>query len=205
MYGQDTLRAVADQALGAAHSDEAEVVLLGTDEGLTRFAGNHIHQNVVERNLELRVRVARGARVAVATTNDVSPGGVAAAVTRAEALADLQVPLADWPGLPGPAPTLPAPAPDPATVAATPEERAEGVASLCRAAQRAGANASGALSTGGGEVAVANSRGVWAYAARSRAHWVSVVMADSGAGYSEWSGWRLGDADPAALGEEALL
>ncbi len=204
MFGHDSLRELAEVALAAARSDEVEVALHGTDEGLTRFAGNQIHQNVAERNLELRVRVARGGRVAVAVGNDADPAAIRALVARAESLADRLEPLSDWPGQPGPAAVAAGPPPDPATVAASPEERADFVAHLCRAAAAAGADASGALSTGASELAVANSRGVWAYAAGSRAHWVSVAMADGGAGYSEWSGWRLGDAEPAALAEEAL-
>jgi PmbA protein len=204
MFGEDTLRSLAESALTCARSDEAEALLLGSEHGLTRFAGNHVHQNVVERNLELRVRVARGNRVAVAASNELSPEGIQSVVARAEALADLQPPLSDWPGLPGQEDIPPGPLPDPATAAATPEVRADFVSVLCRAAAAGGAEASGALSTGTREVAVANSHGVSAYAAGSRGHWVSVVMAGSGAGYSEWTGWRLGDAVPEALAEEAL-
>jgi len=206
MFGETTLRDLANATLAVAEADEAEVVLMATDGALTRFASNHIHQNVAERNLELRVRLVRGTRVGVATTNDTSPAAVRAAVDSAAALADRQPPVADWPGLPRPAPAAMATAAalDEATAATSPEDRADFVAHLCRAAASASVNASGALSTAAEELAVANSHGVWAYHAGSRVSWVAVVLAGSGAGYSEWHGWRLADAAPAVLADEAL-
>jgi predicted Zn-dependent protease len=202
--GADRLQALAERLLASVGADEAELVAIASDASLTRFASNHVHQNVAEADLQLRLRVVRGGRVGVATTNDRRPEALAALARRAETLADHSPPRSDWPGLPRPAPVAPMPAPDEATLKASPAARAERVAALCRPAAGAGAQAAGALSTGLWELAVANSHGVWAYGAQSRAHWVAVVLAGSGAGYSEWTGACLGDLDAAALADEAL-
>ena len=204
MFGEERLRAAAAEALAASGADETEVTLTAEDGALTRFAGNHIHQNVAERGCHLRVRAVLGARVGAATTNDLSAAGVRQAVRRATEIARLLGPQADWPGLPDPEPIPPMPAPDPETASAPPEARAELVRSVCEAGAARGFRASGALSTGLVEVAVANSRGVWAYGAQSRAQWVAVVLSESGAGYSEWTGRRLADAETDRLGEEAI-
>ena len=50
-------------------ADEVEVLISGTDNALTRFANNVIHQNVAEENLLISVRAVFGGRTARAATN----------------------------------------------------------------------------------------------------------------------------------------
>ena len=53
-------------------ADEIEVVLMGLDEQLTRFANNIIHQHVAEANHYVVVRAALGRRVGIAATNNLT-------------------------------------------------------------------------------------------------------------------------------------
>lgn len=48
------------EAAGAAGSDQAEALVVASDDALTRFAGNRIHQNVASTDTELQLRVVVG-------------------------------------------------------------------------------------------------------------------------------------------------
>ena len=70
MYSDEkSVHALLQKVLGYSHAEQTEVVYLGTESALTRFANNFIHQNVAESNHELRVRAIVGKRMGVATTN----------------------------------------------------------------------------------------------------------------------------------------
>ena len=47
---------IAEAVLTASKADQTEVLALEQDESLTRFANNHVHQNVTERNVQITVR-----------------------------------------------------------------------------------------------------------------------------------------------------
>src|SRR6266516_1476541 len=69
MFSDETnVRALLQKVLGYSQADQTEVVYLGTESALTRFANNSIHQNVAGSNHELRVRAGAGKRVAVANS-----------------------------------------------------------------------------------------------------------------------------------------
>jgi len=70
---------------------------------------------------------------------------------------------------------------------------------ICRAAGASGFRAAGYVSTGVNEVAVANSRGIWAYHAGTVAEAQAVAMGGAGSGYAD----RL-DRDVARLDVEAV-
>jgi len=66
MLGKKHVRTLLEGALVACkEADQAEVLLTTSDEALTRFANNTIHQNVAERNSSLHVRVVMGKRIGV--------------------------------------------------------------------------------------------------------------------------------------------
>lgn len=197
--------ALAERALAVSRAEQTEVVLISTESALTRFANSAIHQNVSERNTELRVRVALGKRLGVASTNDLTPSAVAAAVARATEIAARQREDERFSGLPGPEPIPDLSSYHPATADCSPDARARGVKVICDLAVEQGLLASGALSTGSGEVAVANSLGVRAYAPSSSAHLKTVVMGDEGAaGYAERSTVRADELDFEAVAREAI-
>src|SRR5204863_6756673 len=85
-----TFREIAETVLAASTSDETEVVCIRQDESLTRFANNHIHQNVTETNYEITVRCVAGTRVATAVSNDIRVESLRTLALRAGELANLQ-------------------------------------------------------------------------------------------------------------------
>ena len=90
MIDEKAFRGIVDRVLAASNADETELVLGGGREELTRFGENRITQNVSEERYELRVRVRLGRRIGLASTNDLSPGGLERCVEDAEALARIQ-------------------------------------------------------------------------------------------------------------------
>ena len=204
MLGEKQIREILEQALRASPADETELVLEARDSALTRFANNTIHQNVAEVNTEVAVRVVVGRRIGSAITNRLSAEDLRRAVEEAMALARLQPENPEFPGLPEPQPIPPAAAFDEAAAGATPEWRARAVGAVCRLAEGHGLNAAGALSTGLYEVAVANSKGVFAYHAGTEAHFTTVVMGEEGSGYAHRAAWRPEDLDVEALGRSAI-
>ena len=59
LLGSARFEALADRALNASTADQTEVVVIGVDSALTRFANSGIHQNVAERNVQVRIRARK--------------------------------------------------------------------------------------------------------------------------------------------------
>src|SRR5947207_1412869 len=68
-----TFKEIAHAIMAASAADETEVVYRRHDESLTRFANNHIHQNVTETDHEIAVRCVSGSRCGIAVSNIVHP------------------------------------------------------------------------------------------------------------------------------------
>ena len=204
MLGESQIRELLEKAFRISPADETEIVLEAHDSALTRFANNTIHQNVAEVNTEIAVRVVVGKRVGSAITNRLTEEALGRAIEEAVAMARLQPENPEFPGLPDPEPIEPVLAFDEAVAGATPEWRARAVGAVCRMAESMGASAAGALSTGIYELAVANSRGVFAYHAGTEVHFTTVVMCDEGSGYAHRAAWRLTDLDVESLGRSAV-
>jgi predicted Zn-dependent protease len=204
LLGRAGFEALAERVLAASSADQTEVVVLGTSSSLTRFANSGIHQNVAERNVEVRVRAILGKRQGVATTNDLSDAALARVAERALDAARQQPDDPDLPDLPGPQPISEVPGFVQSTADCSPEQRARLVQPICVLANEAGLKASGACTTETSEVGVANSRGVRAYERRSRAHLLTVVLDDEGSGYAERMARDVDEIDAEALGREAV-
>ncbi|MCC7371189.1 MAG: TldD/PmbA family protein [Chloroflexi bacterium] len=204
LLGQTAFERVADRVLAASSADQTEVVVLGTDSALTRFANSGIHQNVAERNAEVRVRALVGKRSGVATTNDLSDAGLVRVAERAIEAAQRQPEDPALPDLPSPLPVQPVASFNQATADCTPEQRARMVGVVCRLANEASLQASGACATETTELGIASSRGVRLYEQRSRASLLTVVLDDEGSGYAEQTALAVGSVDAEALGREAV-
>jgi len=204
VQGEENTSRLMKDVLRRSTAEQTEVIVLGTDEQLTRFANNEIHQNVSETNVSVTVRVAQGKRVGMATTNDLTPTGLDRVVQTAIEVVALQPENPGFPGFREPLPVRQVSAFDDATASYSPEERAQGVGVICQRAHQANLNAAGAFSTAANELGVANSHGVLAYHAGTTADAVTVVMSDDSSGYAADRAWRVGSLDIAALGDEAI-
>jgi predicted Zn-dependent protease len=204
MIEASAVQQMAKRIFSASQADETEVVFFGLEERLTRFANNAIHQNVAETDATVVIRAALGRRVGVARTNDLSDAGLVRAVEAAVGGARLQPEDPAYPGMPEPDTVEPLAAFDGRTAAYSPSDRARDVGVVCRWAEEAGVNASGAFRTAIHVFAVANSHGLFVHHPTTIADLTTVVMTDDSAGYASGASWRVDEVDVPALGQEAI-
>ncbi len=206
MLEEATVYHLMERVLQLSPAEQTEVLFLGMEESLTRFANNEIHQNVAETQAAIIVRVAEGRRVAAASTNRLDDTGLQTALEQALALAKLQPENPDFPGFTPPTP-LPAGMPaayDEATASADPRFRAEAVGEVIRYALERGVIASGAFMTGRYEWGLMTSLGHRAYLPTTMSDLTIVAMTETGSGYAADAAWRVEAIDVAARGREAV-
>ncbi len=189
--------------LERSSAEQTEVMVTEWDSALTRFANNGIHQNVAERDATVRVRVVKDGKTGVASINQLNQAAALDVLKRAIAIADLQ-PRSEVVRMPGPAPARPVDAWSDATAAATPEERADFVQTVCAKAAQAGLKAFGAYSTSAAQLAIANSLGVYHQQRSTQATVNSVVMGDAGSGYADRGAIDVAELDRDELATEVI-
>ncbi len=204
MLGRKKTEDICKDVLQRSGSDPAEIVFSFEDQSLTRFANNYIHQNVAERNATLIVRLLRGKRIGLATSNRLDGDGLDQLVERARANAEVSPEDPDYPGLPEPASYTAVNAFDQYTADYSPEARAKEIGTLCRLTGEKGLNGSGVFSTGINEIAIANTRGLFGYHFSTNVDFQTVVTSEDSSGREQGSGWRVGDIQVESLGREAI-
>jgi PmbA protein len=197
------LKRFVDELLQRSPANQTEVMVTEWDSALTRFANNGIHQNVAERNVNVRVRVVKDGKTGVASINQVNERAAEDVLRRAVAIADMQK-AGEVVPMPGPARAGDIDAWSDATADATPEERADFVEAICRRADRAGLKAFGAYNTSAGQIAIANSLGVFHHHRSTQATVNSFVMGDAGSGYADRGAIDVGDLDKEELANEVI-
>ncbi len=205
MLGPEHIRRLLRDALTHCPAgSEADVYLTATEQALTRFANNRIHQNVAHHDAVANVRVATGRRQGRVATNNLSPEALADAVKQAAEHARLMPEDPDFPGLPDPREITAVSAYDGATAACDADRRADVVGMVFRKAHESNLNAAGFCRTGATELAVASTRGTDAYHSGTFSGLLITARSDDSAGWSKGGGWRLGDVDTEALADEAI-
>ena len=198
---------IFEQVLGAARSHgvtEVEAIVSSSEDALTRFANNTIHQNVAERTRHLSVRAVIDGRTARATTNRLDSDGIRDVVEEAIAITRLTetdpdlLPLADSVSLAGDKIAG-------ATRDATPEQRARAAAEAIRVVEGAGQTAAGVCSTGVSSFQILNSRGVSASYSETMARFSITAMAPDSSGWAKASSVNLADLDPVAMARSAAV
>ncbi len=208
MQGKEQLSRIAQEALGYAKgADQAEVLINSAESALTRFANNYVHQNVAEQNTGVSVRVVVGKKIGVASSNDLSSEGLKKVAANALEIARFQLENEDFVSLPSPVSEQPQDVMRgyiEATANASPEMRAAAVATICKKAAENNLVASGAFSTEGYEIAIANSLGVAAYMPYTAANILTVVMGDDSSGYADFTASDVRQINAEAVGDEAV-
>jgi predicted Zn-dependent protease len=201
---RDEARGLLNEALGMSAADRTSVILEARDESLTRFANNEIHQNVSSRQHTLTLEAIVGRRRGSASTSRLDSSALRQVADRALALARLAPEDEGLPPAAAPTEAPPLAGFVAATAACTPEERAEAVGSVTRAAAARGLNAAGALTTTSAALAVADTQGTFAYHPDTYANFTCTVRAPDSSGWVDRHrrDWR--DLDPAGLGEVAI-
>ncbi|OGG30630.1 hypothetical protein A2973_05495 [Candidatus Gottesmanbacteria bacterium RIFCSPLOWO2_01_FULL_49_10] len=187
MLGKQKLKAMTGYALKEAKRlgvGEAEVVIWGGTEELTRFAQNHIHQSVSLTDTQIHVRCILGRKIGVARANRTDPIGIRTAVARAKMLATLQREDPHFHSLPTRNTYRRISRPRKGDKHIGSSGRAQAIAIIIRNALEHDLVASGAFSESDSELGVANSHGVWAYHIGAAASLSSIVMGERGSGFA---------------------
>jgi PmbA protein len=191
---------LAHAALEAA-GGEAEAVAQSERSGLARFAGSEVHQPTLIENAVVTLRVVRGKRTGIATTNKTDPDGLAELAQRATDAAETAPEDDTFPGL--------APAADPPDVDgydnATAELGPDDQARLAAASIGAGRETPvyGFFTSAVSELAVASTTGLGVDQRMTDATALVVAAAEGCSGYAEQTAWRAEHIDPAAVAQNA--
>lgn len=190
---------------------EVEAAMGGGILGVTRFAENEVHQATqVDREI-LALRVAVNGKVGRVETGDCSTAGIQLEAKRAKLLADLLPAKGEAFGLPDAQTYWPVEGYDPETERATALDRMAIAGRAIVAAHKRDLTATGYVATGfgaldpghkgrGGVYAVANTRGLVAYHAGTRATMsLTMTRADGATGWAEASAYALREIDVDAL------
>jgi PmbA protein len=203
----DQVRELANRAVSLALREgagEAEALADLSDEALTRFAGNRIHQNVASSDSRVSVRAVVGKRIGVAATNRTDEESLRACCAAAVDAAHHSPKDPAFPGLPEPHNMPATERVARATLDSTPETRAAQVAGIIEPSASRGLTAAGTLACTHEVLAVANSHGVDAAADYTTARATVLSMGErAGSGWASFSGRDLAALEPASLGETA--
>lgn len=198
--------AITKKVLSFSTADECRVSVNSGMRQNTRFAVNQISTAGDDYNASVNIRSVFGKRVANVNINRLDDASLRAAVQNSERIAKLA------PEDPELMPELgPQSYRDPivwsdATASLEPEARAEAVRAITGPAQRAGFISTGYLEANAGSFAVANNRGLFAYARTTGTAFTTTVRTPDGTG-SGWAGASDNDfrrIDPKVLAERAI-
>jgi len=195
---------LAVQAAAYRHGvHDVEILLTASDDSLTRFANNAIHQNVSERGVTLSVRAAIDGRTARASTNRLHRDGIQAAVDEAIALTRASAPLDDLPPMYESSETADGSRWSEAGANCTPAERARGVAEAVRIVESYRQTAAGIYATAENVEALLNSHGLSRYYFDTLTTFSITAMADNSSGWAKATSSDHNEIQPAALADRA--
>ncbi|UCF79126.1 MAG: TldD/PmbA family protein [Candidatus Eiseniibacteriota bacterium] len=204
---------ILKKALSFSEADEMEAFIGGGSYSLTRFANNIIHQNVNEQRYQLSVRSSFGKKTGRAVTNKFNDADIQAVVKTSEAVARAQPEISELLPVPEPQVYREVDAYDEGTASLSPEARADAVAAAVALCKKNGLEAAGYFSSGMGSLgaygevaplAVANSRGLFAYHRGTEASFSITTIGNDSSGWAEASSWRVSDVDVAKLTSAAV-
>ena len=193
MIGRKKLTAKLEKVLAKSKADQTEILFVGTESGLTRYANSYIHQNVHEDNHKIFFRTVLGKRVGVAATTSLALSDMQKTLADSIEIARQQPENPNFPGLPKPAKYKELKTYDQATAAFTPAKRAREVKRVIAEGKKKGFTMAGSLSTSSGEIAVLNSLGVRAYQPFTSAGINMIAMSDTSSGYASGTSRRIED------------
>lgn len=197
--------AIAKRALALASADETRVTIGSRSTGNTRFAVNQVSTAGDAYDAVVTVLARFGARSGSCSTNRLDDEGLRYAVETAERLARLSP--EDPEAMPelGPQTYVATPAWSDSTAGLDPASRAAAVERIIAPARGAGLVSTGFLEGSAGSQAIANSKGLFAYARSTASVLTTTVRTSDGTG-SGWAGATHSDwsrVAPATLGARA--
>lgn len=204
MRGKEEILKILKKGIDVSKADETELLYLGKESTLTRFANNTIHQNVKETNSQIRVRVIKKKKIGFVETNNLSEEGIIKAVKDAEEIAEYSKEDPDFVKLPEKESLVEVKTLFEENLKVTPQELAYKVSNLVKLAEKNNLIASGALSLDLEEYAIINSRGVVAYSPYSSLTFSTVIMGENSSGYGDRFSLKFSELNEIDLAEEVI-
>jgi predicted Zn-dependent protease len=198
--------ALAQKVLSFSTADEARVNINSGTEGNTRFAVNQVSTAGDAYDANISVTSAFGKKTASATTNRFDDESLRQVVQTSERLARLVPEDPEYLGELPPQQYLPVEPFFESTANLTPEQRARAVMEITAPAARQNLVSTGFLTHFAGSQAVANKRGLFAYARATGISFTTTVRTPDGTG-SGWAGGSendFGQLNFGQLGERAI-
>jgi len=207
MLGKKEIKRIVKEALKYSRADQKEISIFNDDQALTRFANNHIHQNVRESNTNISVRVAFGKKIGYASTNSLDRKRIRETVAWADRIAQFQKENADFKTLPKVKPDRyrSVIAAEKKTIDFGPTQRAEAVQDIVEVAKKYGLMCFGSVSNGSGEIAIGNSLGTFAYSMSGDIFCNIVMTGVNSTGYIQAGNRDVGRLSFRKLAETAAL
>ena len=207
MQSLDQIHDLFSRVKKSSSADELELLVMGGNSALTRFANNTIHQNVAEENYVASIRASFGRRTARATTNKLDDESLRRAVQSAEAIARVQQPNPDLLAMASPA-EVGTPGDGPSrffeeTAAVTPEMRAAAVGKMVAIAKKQELTAAGICSSSQSVEALVNSRGVARFHQQTSAEISVTMLAGNSSGWQKSNSPDVRNLDAERLAETA--
>jgi predicted Zn-dependent protease len=204
--GRAQAEALCKRVLGFSSADEMRVNVSSGATANTRFAVNQISTAGDNTNVSITVRAVFGKKAGSATTNRTDDASLRAVVQRAEALARLAPDDPEMLPELGPQTYLDSAGFASSTANLDPAGRASAVRSITDPSANAGLVSTGYLEAQAGSVAVATSRGLFAWQEQTAVALTTTVRTTDGTG-SGWAGATSHDWSriaPAELGARAI-
>jgi len=204
MIGREKLIARLQQVLAKSSADQTEIVYVGNESGLTRYANSYIHQNVYENDSRILFRSALERKVGVASCNSLVVSDLRKTLEDSIEIARQQPENPNFPGLPKPAKYKSLDTFDETTAGFSPRDRARAVKKVIAQADRKKFTVAGSCATSCAEIAVVNSLGVEAYQPISSASVSIIAMSDSSSGYAAGTSRKVTELDFTSLAKVAV-
>ena len=204
MRGKDEVLNVLKKGLEFSKGDEIELLYLGRESSLTRYANSYIHQNVKESNSQIRVRVIKNKKIGFVETNNLTLEGLKKAVKDAEEILNFTKEDEFFVKLPDKEEIKEIKTFFEENLNVTPDDMADKVKNVIQRATQKFLTAAGALSVDFEEYAVVNSRGVEAYQPYSSITLTTVIMGENSSGYADRFNIKFKDLNEFELADEAI-
>lgn len=204
MIGEQKLFKKLESILGSSKADHTEIVFIGNNSALTRYANSQIHQNAAENNHIVSFRTVVDKRIGIASTNSMSSADLKQALNDSIEIAKQQPASPDFPGLAKPTKYKTLDTFDEATAKFSAIDRANVVKRIIAESDAKGFTVAGSLATSHGEIAVLNTNGVRAYQPTTAASVICIPMADTSSGYTSDMSRKISEIDFDALAKTAV-
>ncbi len=192
-YNSVKVKSLLENVISDSPAEFTEAIFSFKENSLTRFAHNCVTQNVSRGEASVSVRVIDNGRMGRASSNRMELQSLTELPRTALEAAEVQrEPDPELPSPPGPAEYQEMEAFFKSTAECTPGQRAAGISRAVKVCGSEGLSAAGIYTTGESAIAVANSKGVFAYHRGTSAEF-SVSATDGDA--SGWAECITGDAE----------